>query len=363
MTSPVARVQSWSDDVRTRSRLLDHLARMIQHYNGVNGNGLAGAITYFAFLSIFPILALAFFVVGYVARLYPQAHDTLVRAIEQVMPGIVGTTSNDEIPLATIESAANTVGIIGLVVLLYSGLGWLSATRRALLAVFETPRDDRPNFFLGKARDLLALVVVGLVLAFSVAVTAAMVGYSDKVVHLTGLGSGATWLVQVMSVVVGLATNLGLLLVMFRLLAHVQLPRRALWGGALLGAVGFEILKQASSYLLHVTKNQPAVQAFGIALVLVIWINYFSRLVMYAAAWAQTSPSARAMRAAQAVSSTALVRAADGNDAQVAVRSESQVLPAGRTTDPRLAFGAGAATTLALVAALRRLKHRRDARS
>ena len=42
-------------------------------------------------------------------------------------------------------------------------------------------------------------------------------------------------------------------------------------------------------------------QAFGIALILLVWINYFSRVVVLAAAWAHTSPEARAIRDANRV--------------------------------------------------------------
>src|SRR3546814_17984556 len=83
----------------------------------------------------------------------------------------------------------------------------------------------------------------------------------------------------------------------FRLLADPDVPKRSLWSGALLGAVGFEILKQISTPLIASTKSQPAFQAFGIALILVVWINYFSRVLMYAAACAHTSRAARAHRA------------------------------------------------------------------
>ena len=38
---------------------------------------------------------------------------------------------------------------------------------------------------------------------------------------------------------------------MFRLLAAPGLPWRAMWSGALLGAVGFEILKQISTLLIR----------------------------------------------------------------------------------------------------------------
>ena len=45
---------------RRRSRLLDHTMNTLKHYGNVQGGVLAGAVTYFGFLSFFPILALAF---------------------------------------------------------------------------------------------------------------------------------------------------------------------------------------------------------------------------------------------------------------------------------------------------------------
>ena len=60
------------------------MVRTQQHYSAVKGNLQAGAVTYFAFLSFFPILALAFAVIGYVSRIYPDAQQNLVDAIESV---------------------------------------------------------------------------------------------------------------------------------------------------------------------------------------------------------------------------------------------------------------------------------------
>ena len=50
-----------------------------EHYGEVRASQQAGAVTYFAFLSFFPILALAFFVVGQIAKVYPDAQDDLRR--------------------------------------------------------------------------------------------------------------------------------------------------------------------------------------------------------------------------------------------------------------------------------------------
>ena len=66
---------------RERRPLLDHVVRTVEHYGNVKGNIQAGAITYFGFISFFPILALAFAVVGFVARVYDGAESDLVEAI------------------------------------------------------------------------------------------------------------------------------------------------------------------------------------------------------------------------------------------------------------------------------------------
>jgi membrane protein len=99
----------------------------------------------------------------------------------------------------------------------------------------------------------------------------------------------------------GIAATALLFATMFKLLVESHVPRRSLWEGALLGAVGFELLKGLANFLLGQTKGQPAFQAFGVALIVVVWINYFSRLVMYAAAYAYTSPEALERRTAEAM--------------------------------------------------------------
>src|SRR6478752_10727194 len=112
---------------RRRVKLLDHLMNTLTHYGNVQGNVLAGAVTYFGFLSFFPLMALAFAVVGYVATVFPNAEENLVTAIEQIFPGIVTVDgANNTISMEQIKDAKVAAGVIGLLVLLYSGLGWVS---------------------------------------------------------------------------------------------------------------------------------------------------------------------------------------------------------------------------------------------
>jgi membrane protein len=280
---------------RERRPLLDHVVRTVEHYGNVKGNIQAGAITYFAFISFFPIVALAFAVIGFVARVYDGAESDLVDAINSLLPGLVGE-GEGQISLSDIRESAPGILSVGIVVVLYSGLAWLSSMRDALIVMFVLPPREQPNFFVGKVRDLIALVLLGLVLMVSVGISGVVRGLSEQILDWVGLGSGMGWLLGLIAVVIGLAANALLFFALFKILANPDLPRRALWAGAFLGALGFEVLKQVSQLLLQSTANSPAFQAFGIALILVVWIYYFSRVVMYAASWAYVHPASRTLR-------------------------------------------------------------------
>ena len=332
-------------EVRERRPLIDHVVRTVEHYGNVNGSALAAAVTYFAFLSFFPILALSFAVIGFVARAYPNADEDLVTAINDVLPGIVG--GPDGLQLTTFQDNAPGILSVGILVALYSGLGWLSGMRTALVAVFEEPEREQPNFVVGKVRDVLALLTLGSVLIVSVAVSGVATKVATPILDLVGLGAGAKPLLWLLALLLGLAASALLFFAFFRLLASPNVPSRSLWSGAVLGAVAFELLKQLSTVLLAATREQPAVQAFGIALILLVWINYFSRVVVLAAAWAHTSREARALRA-----SLEPVDRVEGP--RIDVAAVAGVVRPSTSVSPKAAFAAGAAAMLALVAVVRR---------
>lgn len=275
---------------------LDHAKRAIGHYGQRKASLLAAAATYFAFLSFFPILALAFAAVGVVSHVYPGAVDSLETALRDLLPGMIGDGPH-QLSIAAIRGAAGTAAGIGLVTVLYSGIGWVSGMRSALGTVFDTRVPESVPSVVGKARrfltdqlrDVLALIAIGAVLLVSVGASGAVTGFAGSILDALGLDRAFGWLLAGGAIAVGLLANAVLFLAMFRLLAKPTVSWRALAGGAALGAVGFQILTQASRLLLRSTSHQPAFQAFGIALILLVWIYYTQRLVLFAAAWAATA--------------------------------------------------------------------------
>jgi membrane protein len=278
---------------RERSRLFDHLIATFEHYGKVEGTVLAGAVTFFGFLSFFPILAIAFSIVGVITGAYADAEQSVTDALHSVFPSMIGT-GNGQINPADFKDAAPTAGVIGLLSLLYTGLGWLSALRQALQDVFELPRSKAHNFFVGKLVDLVALAMIGVVLIVSVALSSTVTGLVDDILEALALDdvAGMSILFRAVGIGLGLFASTLLFVASFRLLAKPMVSARALWSGALLAAVGFELLKLAASFLIAATKDNPAFAVFGTALILIVWINYFSRLVLIGAAWAATADRA-----------------------------------------------------------------------
>ncbi|MGZ4441730.1 MAG: YihY/virulence factor BrkB family protein [Nocardioidaceae bacterium] len=360
------RVGSRVERLRSRHPLVDRAFRTLSHYGSVNGSALSGAVTYFGFLSFFPILALAFFVVGVLATFYPDLRSQMAATISRLLPGVIGPGPG-QIQITTFETYAGTVGLLGLLGLLYSGLGWLSGMRGALEAMFVLPKREQPNFLVGKLRDLATLGLIGLVLLVSVILSAAVSGASGQILAWVGIDPHSTVphvLLWLLGHALAIAASAVLLLAMFRYLAQPQLPRRALAEGALLGAVGFELLKSVATLLISHTRGQPAFQAFGVALILVLWINYFTRIVMYGAAWAYTHPLAVEARAAEHTRAPAAAlgeadgvedrpERAGGNDGQDEQDEPGGPGAAGRARGVGLAVAALGGTVLT-VRALRR---------
>jgi len=351
----VGKAKATLAETRRRSRFVDHVFNTLQHYGNVQGNVLAGAVTYFGFLSFFPILALAFAVVGYLSHAYPDARDSLVTAIQQVFPGIVTADgSGNTISLNQIRDAADIAGIVGFVGVLYSGLGWVSGLRQALQSAFQVPPSRKYSFLVGKGVDLVVLGLLGLVLVLSVGISGVVKGLADKVISWVGLSGSfvGTPLVWTLGIALGLAASTLLYFVMYRVLGDPGIDARSLWQGALLGALGFEVLKILVVNVLGAVGGS-AFAPLAIAVTLVVWINYFSRLVMYGASWAMTSElsadalalrSARQLAAEEAEAAGEMAASPSGPEPETAVTGAGTL--AGRF-DPGSAIAGAAAAAVA----------------
>ncbi|MFL1430040.1 MULTISPECIES: YihY/virulence factor BrkB family protein [unclassified Nocardiopsis] len=272
--------------LRRRRPGVDHLVRAYERYADRNGNQLAGAVTYFAFLSFFPLLALAFAAVGFVlATLQIELGDQLEQALDGVLPGL-----SQQLPIEEIADARVGAGLFGLVGLLYAGLNSVSALREALHSIWLKNPKEGPNFFVSKAADLLVMIGLGLALLLSVSLTGVAQTATQWLLSLVGLDGSivANIALRLLALAIAIGANTLIFMLVFALLSGSGRPTRMMWRGALLGAVGFEILKAAAALLLAGTLSNPVYASFAVLVGLLVWINLVMRLVMFSGAWTAT---------------------------------------------------------------------------
>ena len=283
MISPKAAVAT----AREKRPFLDHLVRAFGRYQADAGDRQAAAVTFFGFLSFFPILALATSVLSY--ALGDQAVGTVVREVNSYAPGLADQLGLEEI--LTNNTKAGVAGLLGLAGLLYSGLGWVDALREAIRAIWHH-NVKAGGFLAKKAKDVVVLVGLGVTIVASVGVSAATGAFTDLALDAIGLERTvvATALAKVVGITLGLATSTALFLFLFWRLPKVQSPFRRVVRGALLAAVLFELLKRVGAIYIERTTENPLYGSFAVIVGLLVWINIVSRMLLVCAAWTVTAP-------------------------------------------------------------------------
>lgn len=269
----------------------DHLVRAGSRYRKDNGDRLAASLTYYAFLSFFPLMLLVISIMGFVLVGNPDLQARWLKTISDYLPGVYdGLASNLKLALDRRKSA----GLIGIVGLLWAGLGWLDAMRDSLRIMWHHDT-SMGNIAVKKAVDLATLIGLGLTIALSLLVTgvfAASAGWTMDQVGLQGHGLPTKATAFAVAFGVGVLADTALFVFLFTRLPKLVRPRRTVIRGALFAAVGFGLLKIAGRfYIAHfVARGSRVFGTFAVIAGLLVWINIVSRFALYAAAWTVTAP-------------------------------------------------------------------------
>jgi membrane protein len=210
------------------------------------GSYLAALITYYGFLSIFPLLLLFTSILGFALRDDPHLQHHIVTSALGQFP-VVGKD------LATGSLGGSSLGVvIGVLGSIYGGLGVAQAGQNAMNVAWAVPRNNRPNPIKARGRSLLLLGTVGLGVIGTTVVAA--IGTTAKAFGLN-LGAGAQVLVLIGSVLL----NVAVFWVAFRIATAADVGWRRLLPGALIGAVGWQVLQTVGTgYVRHI-QNTAAV--------------------------------------------------------------------------------------------------------
>ncbi|MFE7892830.1 YihY/virulence factor BrkB family protein [Streptomyces sp. SS1-1] len=259
-----------------------HAWRSYERLDRVKWTRLAAAMTFVSFVALFPLLTVAAAIAA--ATLSKEQQDTLQDKLAEQVPGI-----SDQLDINTLVQNAGTVGLIAGAALLLTGISWVGSVRECLRAVWELP-DEEENPLLHKAKDAVVLVGLGgaiLVTVLASTVASAAVGWTTRQLGVDEAGWGGV-LLRAAAFLVAVLAGFLVLLYVLTLLPGVEPPRRRLLVAALIGAIGFELLKLLLSGYIQGVATKSMYGAFGVPVALLLWINFTSKLVVFCAAWTAT---------------------------------------------------------------------------
>ncbi|MCU1592027.1 MAG: putative integral rane protein [Frankiales bacterium] len=271
---------------RQKAPFLDHVIRMYGRYQADGGDRLAAAVTFYWFLSLFPILLLAISLLGYVYGDAAPRHVT--SALSGYLPSQLVKTIGD-----TLVQAKGKAGVIGLVGLLLSGLGWVDGLREAIRSIWHQ-NIKAGNIITRKLADIVVLIGLFATIAASIVVTGATTAATGFVIGLIGLShtTAATVFTQVLAYLLSAVADTMLFVYMFTRLPRVSQPISKVLRSAVFGAVGFEIIKFAGAFYVARTTSKGAATygAFAVVVGLLLFLNLISRWILLTAAFAVTKP-------------------------------------------------------------------------
>jgi membrane protein len=278
------------DRLRARYGWFDHVMLANERFNDCKGAYFAAGLTYYTIFALFPLLMVSFAVGGFVLSRRPDLLNQIDGKVRASVPGNLGQQVIDLMNSA-IDSRAS-VGIIGLATAGWAGLSWMANLREALSAMWKQ-RAERPGFVRTKLSDLGAMVSSFVAILATLALsTLASARPMAKVLGWFGIHN-APLLDGIFRGVSVLMSVLVSWLVFSWMIA--RLPRESLSftssvRAGLLAAIGFEAFKQIASIFLQSVLRSPAGATFGPVLGLMVFVYITARLLLFATAWAATSP-------------------------------------------------------------------------
>jgi membrane protein len=252
------------DKIAAKFPWLKPVAAVQGRFGEVYGNILANAFAFTAFLSLFPLMLVAVAILGYVAA--GSDTDLAEKVVTQL--GLTGQAADMVTDtINTAKDSRQAASIVGLAGLLWSGLGVVAA----LQAIYDGAWQVKDRGLKDKAIGLAWLLGAALLFVGTAAITTVL-----------------RWLPGFLAPV-GILVSFGVSFLLWLWTAHVlpnkQVPWRHLVPGALVGAVGLEILKVVGAYYVPkmVASSSALYGSIGIVFAALAWLAFFGKLTVYSA--------------------------------------------------------------------------------
>ena len=266
----VERLARKADTAQQGVRPIAFAVGVFKKFGDDRGGSLAALLTFYGFLSLFPLLLLLVTILGF----FNGSEHSFVQRVEN--------SAFSQFPVVGTKLSSNIHGlqgrsvfglIVGILFVLWGSQGALQTAQYAQAEIWNIPGVNRPSFWARLGRTGLMMLVLGLFLLASTVLAGVVT-----------IGHHGAWAV-VGAVAVSLIVNVGLFVVAFRLLTPKQIPWKDMVPGALVGAVGWTVLQYIGGVLVeHSLRNtSKEYGTFALVLGLISFLFLAAQVTLYAA--------------------------------------------------------------------------------
>jgi membrane protein len=239
------------------------------------GPHLAAMIAYFALLSLVPLVFIALALLGLFGRADESTY--LVTELNHILPSASISQIVDVVN--QIRDNAATLGIIGVVFLLWSSLSLFSVLESALNIVY-----GRPNRSFLHGKGIAVVLLLGSLVTLFVGLLIGSVGF--ELIHdaVPGVITNR-WVSYVLSLLISTAAVFLFLVSIYYLLPNERLEFREVVPGAILGSILLQLSFQVLPLYVALSRREEALtlRALGAPVILLIWLYVMANVIVLGA--------------------------------------------------------------------------------
>jgi membrane protein len=258
-----------ADRAQQRRRGPAFLVAVFLRYWEDRGRQYGTLLSYYGFVSLFPLLLVFVTVLGIVLQDNPDLRDRILDTVYGNLP-VVGAQLRQS---TTSLNSGGLVLLFGLLVSLWSGLGVVRHAQDALNLQWAVPRFRRPGLVARSVRALGALVVLGLGIVLATAATS-----------VAAFLPSLPWAGRVVGALLAIGVNVAVLTASYRVLVNAEVGWRALVPGGVVGGVALWALQLVgATYVARVIVGASDVYGtFATMFGLLVWIALLARVTLLA---------------------------------------------------------------------------------
>jgi uncharacterized BrkB/YihY/UPF0761 family membrane protein len=252
--------------LRRRSRFVDVVVETFdgfrRHLTGRN----AAVLTYYGFLTLFPLFLAASTVLGYILDSKPEWRDDLLDSAIESVPFI-----GEQIASGRIGGSWLAL-VIGLLAALWGSLKAFVGVQSAYDDTWEIDVDHRAKAAKQRVRALIGLAAIG----GSQVGTVALATVVDR--------AGLPWMGQTSIILGGLAINIAVVATMYRFLTSAETTWRMIAPGAVFTGVLYTLLQFVGTAITtRILESASTYGDFAGVLALLSWLSLHALINLFGA--------------------------------------------------------------------------------